>query len=305
MKSSIPHVTALAAGLLLAAPALAGTPTMSDYWPNTDGLSWRYDQHYEENDGDPVTVDNRLRLLFDGTTVAAGGVDAQYLRQELLAGAASRLRLDAMVPDPLLRTLWTARPELRDRILEASGAGCPGVHPPGSYAVLLGGEFAWKETATEIAAWRCNLDNTKSWTWLVSNVSVGNTFTLQLIPDLASDVMLHGTMAAIEDATVPAGTFHNTLRVDYVIDYGGSACTDDAGTPHGTYRSETHGFVRYAPGVGPVESYEEFIRYAEQSDDCVAPSEIGRVTASASLKLSSGPVPVRPMSWAGVKTLYR
>jgi hypothetical protein len=209
---------------LCAASAAAQLPTMEQLWPNNDGHNWRYDQHYEDYGPNSQIIDNQLRVFFDGTTIAAGGVQTQYLRQELLSGA-SAAPLLANAPavtilDPLMRAVWIARPDLRARIEQAADEWpCPDTHPSGGYALLLGGEFAWLRTATDVSAWRCNLANTRSWQWLSSDLAIGSTFTLQLVPDLATDVFLHGTVAAIEPSSVPAGTFQDCVRVDYVIDY--------------------------------------------------------------------------------------
>lgn len=296
--------------LLAAAPAAAQPSTMEQLWPNDDGRSWTYDQHYEELGFGANVVDNQVRVWFDGTTVAPNGIDAQYLRQELVVGptlpagsAAAALAL--RIPDPLLRAVWVARPDLRARIEEAAAtAPCPQFHPPGAYALLLGGEFAWRRTADEVAAWRCDFANTRSWLWLVSDLTIGNTFTLQLLPDLASDLYLHGTIAAVEPATVPAGTFPSCVRVNYVVDYGWSECTDPSGNPTGTYRSETRGYVRYAPGIGPVESFEQWFPAAESPEDCFG-FPVGQPATRTTMKLSSLPVPAQLSSWGRLKAAYR
>jgi len=293
---------------LCAAPAVA-QPTMAQLWPSDDGRSWIYDQHYDGAPYDPDVVDNQLRVFFDGTTTAAGGVATQYLRQELVSGPSpARLLAGASRtishPDPLMQAVWVARPDLRGRIDQlAAELPCPGTRPDGGYALLLGGGFAWLRTATDASAWRCNLANTRAWQWLTSNLSIGSTFTLQLIPDLTSDVFLHGTVAAIEPSNVPAGTFQNCVRVDYVIDYGQSECVDEAGNPVGLYRSETRGYVRYAPNVGPVESSEQFFPSVE-GVSC-GPWAVGEPVSLVTMKLASLPVPARPTSWGKLKVAYR
>lgn len=306
MKTSSASTLALAAALLLAAPAHA-QPTMDSLWPNTDGLSWSYDQHYESYELNQLVVDNQIRIFFDGPTTAPTAIDAQYLRHQLLSGPAAVMAEDSSLPaDPFYRQLWIARPDLRVKIRQAlDGAPCPQFAPPGAYAVLLSGEFAFLKTADEIATWRCTLADTRSWLFLVSNLTIGNTFTLQLIPDLASNVYLHGTIAAVEPATVPAGTFADCVRVDYVVDYGLTECTDNAGSPIGTYRSETRGAIHYAPQVGPVRSSEEFIRFAEATGTCVDPQEVGVVMARTTLGLFSGTTTVRHTTWGRLKTTYR
>lgn len=305
MRTALVALYCVAAGVFLAPPALSQSPTMDTLWPNEDGRSWSYDLHYESFDADPQVVDNQLRIFFDGPAVAPNGIQAQYLHQETIGGPARATALASLVPDPFLRRLWVARPDLREKILGVvNDSPCPQDAPPDDYALLLGGEFAYRKTADEIAAWRCNSADTRSWLWLVSDLTIGNTFTLQLVPDVANDVLLHGTIAAIEPATVPAGTFNDCIRVEYVIDYGTSVCVDSEGNEFGTGRFETRGYVQYAPYAGPVQSSEEFI-LAEATGTCPPPWDIGHVYNRTSLRLNSPPVPVLPTTWGRLKAAYR
>jgi len=279
---------------------------MDALWPNEDGLAWTYAQHYE-NHSSPQVVDNRTRLRFDGAAVAPNGIEAQYLRQELIGSApvAIAVAVESGLTDPFLQHLWIARPDLRQRIVEkAAGGSCPTSAPSGSYAVLLTGELAYRKTPDEIAAWRCNTVDTRSWLWLAADLTPGSEFTLQLVPDLAGDVFLHGTVAGVEAVTVPAGTFGSSVRVDYVIDYGRAECTDEFGNPTGSYRSETRGYIHYAPGVGPVQSYEEFIPVVEQTGNC-GTGPVGERASLASMALESATTPARRSTWGQIKTAYR
>jgi hypothetical protein len=282
---------------------------MGALWPNGDGTSWTYQQHWEEIVPEPGGGDNIVRLILDGTTVAPNGIDAQVLRGEVVAGSTSSLAMHAYAVGPLHGYLWQARPDLRP-VLEsrAQGAGtlpCPEDAPPGLHGLFLTGNYAFSKTVDEVAAWRCNVADTRAWIWLVSNLTIGNTFTVQLVPDLTDNVFLHGTIAAVEDVTVPAGTFGSCLRVDYVVDYGTVECTDVNGNPIGTSRSETRGYVHYAPGTGPVQSFEEFIPAAEATGTCVPPEAVGLVASRVSMRLAIGPVPVVPATWGRVKAAYR
>jgi hypothetical protein len=300
MSSTFLGSLGLAAALGLAMASPARGVTMAELWPNEDGRGWYYDQHYEAIGSFPQVADNQIRIFFDGTTVAPDGIQAQYLRHTLIAGPALEGTTLAEFPDPFLRQAWLARPDLREKIQSAlAEAPCPEYAPSGRYAVLLNGEFAWVRSTDEVAAWRCNAANTRSWRWLVSDLTIGNTFTLQLLPDFTSDVFLHGTIAAVEPVTVPAGTFQGCVRVDYVIDYGLSVCVDDRGVVTGTTRAETRGSVYYAPNEGPVRSDEEFVP-AEVTGACQ-----GFPTSRTSLRLSSPSVPVRPATWGGLKVRYR
>ena len=296
----------LALGLLLPASAFAGGVTMDQLWPNENGRAWRYDQRYQSFGIVPQLVDNQVRLIFEGATVAPDGIDTQYLRHELLSGPAASAARAEEIADPFLRVLWQARPDLRSKIRNSlDGNPCPGDAPAGAYALLLNGEFAYLKTGSEIAAWRCNLANTRSWRWLTSNVSIGSTFVLQLIPDLSNNVFLHGTVAAAEPVTVPAGNYPNCVRVDYLIDYGSSICVDEEGNPGGTSRAETRGYIHYAPDVGPVQSFEEFIPEAEVIGSCVSSVGVGEVGARTTMKLAAPPVAARSTNWGAVKTIYR
>jgi hypothetical protein len=296
--------------LFVATPVAAQPALMERLWPNDDGRSWIYDQHYEAYGFSGVVIDNQVRVWFEGATVAPDGIEAQYLKQELVSGPAVAMgsphtALASSIPDPLLRAVWIARPDLRSQIeATADQAPCPEIRPPGAYALLLGGEFAWRRTADETAAWRCNFPNTRSWRWLVADLTVGNTFTLQLLPDLADDILLHATVAAIEPSGVPAGTFSNCVRVDYVVDYGTLDCVDPSGNVTGTYRSETRGYVRYAPDVGPVESFEQWFPVVESTNGCNG-IPIGQPHTLTTMRLNSLPVPARLSSWGRIKAAYR
>lgn len=301
-----PLVLALLALSATAQLSLAGLPDMGSLWPNTDGLAWTYAQRSEDLSDTPSTTDRVVRLLLDGTAVAPTGIDVQVLHGQLVSGPPATRAEAAAIRDPFLRSLLRARPELRVA-LEASAAlaSCPANAAPGLDAILLGGDLAYRKTFSEIAAWRCNLANTRAWLWLVSNLTPGHQFQLQLVPDLASDVILHGTIAATEPVTVPAGTFPLCQRVDYLVDYGLGECTDENGTPLGTYRSVTRGAVWYVAGVGPVKSTEEFVPFDEVNGPCVPRTPVGQPAFRVTMQLTAMPVPVARSTWGRIKTLYR
>ncbi len=304
MKPAPALLSCLLLSLLAASPAAAQAPTLGELWPNDDGHAWDYAQHHETYDPAPQSFDGEVRLWLDGTTVAPGDIAAQYLRQTSLVGVTASFAPSSLpaIADPLLRNLYVARPDLRAAVERLANENpCPLNAPSPRYSLLLTGELAYLKTSGEIAAWRCDLASTRSWQWLVSDLSVGSGFTIQLLPDLASDVVLHGTVGAIEPTTVPAGTFSDCVRVDYVVDYGASACTDASGNVTGTARYETQGWVRYAPGVGPVESSEAFV-LAEVTGTCGVAA--GTYSATRQQLLSAA-VPAAPTTWGRLKVVYR
>lgn len=300
---------------------------MTVYWPNGDGRSWTYEQTYEEFYFGNVHAQNTLRLFFDGVTVAPVGIPAQVLDAEVVLGAtgwsataASDLpdysrdgmggsRAPAFFDRAFDRALWTARPDLRavlSKRRSATGLGrCPEDAVAGAYLNVLDAPFAFVKDEFEVGAWRCNADNTQAWLWMTNELSLGGSFTIALIPDIASDVFLHGSVGAFEDVTVPLGTFSDCLRMDYRIDYGSASCVDDGGAPTGTSRLETHGYVYYAPRVGPVQAFEELI-IVEATGSC-APFDdlVGEVLARGSMDLvETSPVPAHHTTWGRVKAVF-
>jgi hypothetical protein len=292
-----------------ARPVHAGV-TMSDLWPSDDGRSWKYEIRQQIFAQPPIEATGQLRLLFEGPTVAPNGIAAQYLRQEQLPSQAplfgSLAEVEARtLRDPLMRQVYVARPDLRARLLEVNaGLPCPDQAPNGMYALFLGGEFAYRKTGSEVAAWRCDLADTRAWQWLVSNLSTG-TFMIQLVPDIATDVFLRGEVGPLEDVTVPAGTFNGCVRMNYVLDYGEVQCDDGYGNIVGTAHPVTQGFVDYAPFQGPVRSQEDYLPWTQVTGTCAPPEDVDRVFETKTLQLLSPSVPTLPTSWGAVKSIYR
>jgi hypothetical protein len=302
------------AAALAAGPATAQDPTMDQLWPNTDGLSWTYDQVYHDYYGQEV-VQNQVRFFFDGTSIVPGGIVVQNYDYGVIGGAVPALKAPAELESapegvrrrgPFWRNFWRARPDLRTKIELRCAKNATDTRPEWLYGMLLN-SGAYLKTAEEIAAYRTDQVAMQSWLYLTSDLTVGATFDLQLVPDLADDAWLHGTVAAWEDVTVPVGTFAGCLRVDYRIDYGLSICTNEQGQETGSMRSETRGFVHYASGVGPVQTHEEYIPFAElPSGFCNLDWPVGEPLSEGGLSLTdSQPTPVEEMSWGRLKHHYR
>lgn len=272
-------------------------------WPNLDGNRWEYQQTYQLADwmaGGPDTVMSTVVLRLDGMTGTFDGSVVQNLVEEVpLPGA----------PEPgtplhpsLSRTLWIVRPDLRPALAATSPVDLDEATAPLEDWVALflhGGAF--ELTSEEIVTWRTELSAGKSWLFLSSDLTqLGDSFQLQLVPDLASDVFLTGTFAAIEDVSVPAGIMTSCLRVDYVIDYGTGICSGQGGL-EGTFRAETTGSVHYKAGIGPVRS-EETLRYHEGAENCGLVSD--EAALHIVLELDSATVPTLPSTWGRIKSQY-
>lgn len=289
--------------LLVAFPhtSRAEDPSMESLWPSADGARWEYHQTYEEAGGG-LQADNTAFFTFRGTDVVPGGVEVQNLEVEIVGDVRP---FSESITDPLLASLWRARPDLREAI-SARAKRDPGIDDPpdGFYQVFLHAA-AFRKTPGEVASWRRDLESTRSWLWLVSDLTIGNEFVLQLVPDLADNVFLHGVIAAWEAVDVPAGHFPNCLRVDYRIDFGETICTNDEGEATGAARTETRGFVHYSPDTGPIDSHEEWLLAEIIWGECVFPFPPGERITWGSLELvKAGPVPTRQTSWGALKARY-
>lgn len=288
-----PFVLAAVAG-----PATASAQvSMSDLWPNDNGLRWEYEQTLALPLDGPEPVPTTVALRFDGTTPVPGGSEVQNLVQELPAASPA----PGGASDPLLRNLWRARPDLRPK-LESLGFGYSPAQDEAWESLFIHGG-AWEKAEDEIRTWRPDVPLTRSWVFLVEDISVSGSFQLQLIPDIAANVSLTGTVTAVEDVTVPAGTFSGAYRVDYEVDYGEATCTsEDSPESTGTLRSYTRGHVHYVPGVGPVQSLEE-LTHTDVTGTCpgVTP-DVVRVRVT--MELLQVPVPVVPVTWGRLKAIY-
>ena len=286
--------------------AIAGTclaqPTVDTLWPNADGLYWRYEFHVEG----PWVPDftSPAYLALEGTTVTPGGT-AQNLLAHHEPIYSTRLATAPELPS-LLAAVWRARPDLRQDI--ESRYGSTGRDSYWWPTFLHDGYFL--KSVTGILMWQDAWAH-PTWTYLEDDLSVGAGFTFQLLPELADDVFLHGTVAAV-DATVSttAGVFTGAVRMDYVIDYGVRQATDEQGNLIGTVHPETRGHVHYVPGVGPVDMLEMYYPYlwADCGEEGCPPDVAGFVGVAVqiqTLTLSDAPVATTSATWGQVKAMYR
>lgn len=288
---------------------LHAQPVLSDLWPNSDGTKWTYefagwDLGFEGSLA--TTWDGQASLTLAGTTTTAGGT-----AQNLVAVHDGAVTKPGPRLDPLYRNLWRARPDLRPAISQRLAKRSDTVDSQVDWVpLLLNGGFFMK-LSDKIEMWQQDWDHA-TWTYLTDALAVGQMFTHQLIPELADDVFLHGTVQSVDAVIItPAGTFTNAVKIRYEIDYGVSDLLDPSGTSVlGTFQASTVGHVYYVPAVGPVDMLEEFTHYV--SVDCSplqCPQQIldqvGEVALHLTLQLGSGPVAVEERPWSFVKELYQ
>jgi hypothetical protein len=287
-------------GFALTASGTLAQPTLDSLWPNDDGMYFAY-QYHRSDLIEGVDYGGPAYLALEGYTTTSGG-EAQNLLGEHPASPAK----DGGRRPGLLASIQLARPDLSAAI-EQKLAGStkanrwlPFFLHTGYFMKSVSAIQMWQDTWTH-----------PTWTYLTGEITPGATFSHQLVPELADDIYLHGTVVAVDATVVTENAIYtNAVKVDYILDYGISAFADENGNFLGTHHSERRGHVHYVPGVGPVELLEEFTPFVWA--DCVnedCPPEIsdwiGQVTETQTLSLTQGPVAVEAASWGGIKSMYR
>ncbi len=288
-------LTGLMAGACHDEPKPPREPTLSNAWPNQDRRAWTYEltasqwstlpvapfpaevvfaTHEEvpaaptlaeaaslldeQFTGTPVASDQALYTLqFLGTTTTESGARGQNLvatldGEPLLAKSAAVEGLEAGTDQALLVRVALARPDLRARIQARLGSAHLAEIDP---LPLFLRDGVWEKTEDWIGRYG-DLSADLAWLYLEADLDVGHEFTLQLVPELAEDVFLHGRVHGRVTVENEVGTYPGALEVIYQIDYGGSEVTDINGEVQGYARLFDLARIVYAAGVGPVESEE-------------------------------------------------
>ncbi len=259
-------------------------PVLASMWLNEDGRFWSFDAtgHVWGNGSatdpspeatplpslaefaalaaarefpEPSTVSTgTYRLQFTDSITTDSGVRRQNLVEALTydpVAPATASRPDAA----FLAQLAIARPDLRARIAARTGAA-PSLNGNFQSLILHGG--AWEKTADWIGGYG-DLNPVLAWKYLERDLSTGHEFVHQLVPDLAADVYLRVRVLGPARVETPAGVYTKAIKVFYVIDYGVSEGIDESGNSLGYSRSVGYGAIAFAPGVGPVASYERVL----------------------------------------------
>lgn len=292
---------ALTLSLLIATP-VAAQPSLDSLWPHEVGRRFTYDGTYEDIETPPMEFTGYL--VFDGTGVMAPGVTVQNLIARIDGEPAGILTRVPAGLSPLLARVWIARADLRSSIGALARENLIGMWPSlllGPAAIDTG--VGHLQTATHIGLWR---DAIADWSWwvLTDDLSVGASFTMQLVPDLATDVYLHGTVRGFEETvSTGAGTWSDAVIMDYVVDLGTQAFTDEGGNEIGTVVNELRGWVAFVPNVGPVASSETIsVLLADCPLGCPEEEWVGEVISRTELSLRSTPVAVQAQNWGALKT---
>jgi hypothetical protein len=291
----------VAAIALILVPALAGAqPSLESLWPNPDGLRWDYELSVVELDQPEFVTAAFMQL--------AGSIETPTGTAQALLAEHATPPAKAALPglDPLLASVWRARPDLRAAIAARAATARPAT----DWWPLLLNPGAFSKGTSSIQMLRQDIALV-AWTYLTDNLQPGAEFSLQLVPDLADNVFLFGTVEAVDASiTTPAGDFTDAVRVRYRIDYGWADLVDEQSQVIGRFRSETRGHVHYVPDVGPVAMLEEFVPLVEvecyiAECDPFPGVGVGEVASTLTLTLQQLPVAVAARSWSEVKAAYR
>ncbi len=273
-------------------PVCPGTPapTMDNLWPNDDGNSWTFDwtrRRWEtdrwtlyENPGDvPAvpsfeyiegllgdestgtdadTISGIFRLEFDGTCVGDSGATGQCLVETIYDEWDDDITIVSF-ESVFFDRLRMARPDLEGAISSLAGrsktpADIAAIRVARAPLILHGG--VWEKTEDYIGTYG-DVNTLLAWKFLESDISTGHEFTFQFIPSLASDIFIHCKVLGRGTVETGYGKYENAVGCLYIIDHGMGTMELVEGTRY--FRVYNYGTITYAPGIGPVLSYERML----------------------------------------------
>lgn len=287
--------------LLLPAAAAAVEQPLTELWPTAEGLRFDYDYTYADALND-VTAAGPAYLEFAGTTIVPGGP-----AWNLVGDHPDLAVRDDLPPPGLVRWLWLARPDLRPAL--AAQAAAP-KDRSGFWAPYFLHTGYFRGTPERLEMWQDTWLH-PTWTYVTAPPLVGTSFTHQLVPELADDIFLHGTITETDAVVItPAGVFTGAVVVRYLVDMGVGEFADETGQVLGQTHGEISGHVAFVPEVGPVEMLEEFVPFVWMDcGDQPCPGNLvehlGEVVTVQTLVLSETPVSNETLGWGEVKAMFR
>ncbi len=284
-------------------PGAVGQGTaLRNIWPNEDGRSWEYSllqrawdrpiPHFYDRPAlvppaprldvvmgllrrhpigrHLVASDGRYTMRFNGLKTTLSGATGQNLETQLLfppvaASAAAAPIAPIEGPIGFMAALERARPDIARKAGSRGGPPrAPSAIIPELFAPTFLFGYAWEKTDQYIGSYG-DLNTELAWKYLDANLRPGSSFRMQLVPDLADDVFLHARVLSQQTAFSGTGAVRSAIQVLYLIDFGVGEWTDVNGNTVGFTRVYSYGTITYAPGVGPVASYERnFIESGSQ-----------------------------------------
>ena len=102
-----------------------------------------------------------------------------------------------------------------------------------------------------------DIDHEIGWKYHEGDLDVGQIWSMQLVPMLADDILLHVRAGAVRDLEPLYGSFPNTVSVDYLIDQGEQTVFDESGAEIARTRSTWSTASRTHPGSAPCTASSE------------------------------------------------
>lgn len=234
------------------APAVSTiNPRLDALWPNEDGRQWIFATTFRVWGPEPAAP-----FLFPHPDSVPPAPSLDVIVETLDAGFQPPEPFQEIAADYTFlfdgNRITRSGVEAQNLFAQLAVAGRPpGTGIPFSPVLLHGGAFA--KTTRWIGTYG-DLDTLAAWKFLDRSLRPGHTFHYQLLRALNDETFLHARVFPRQTVVTPAGTYADAVEVVYLVDHGrGFRVTGDA---YGYFRVVTFGNVVYAPGVGPVRSYE-------------------------------------------------
>jgi hypothetical protein len=215
----------------------------------------------------PLADTSHVQLQFNGTMTIAvsaalpAGIEVQVL-EGISAPWSTAPAVRGSMPPRWLADLAVARPDLRGRLAASTLSEHDRVIAASGEPMFIHSGL-WRRTAEWIGGYHAATTETlPDWKFLEADQAPGHRFFVQLLPDLAPDVILYGQVARQFAVRTVDGTIVNAVEVHYYVDYGISAQRDDQGNFLGLSRQFSCGSVIYEPGIGPTRDDERRLLFA-------------------------------------------
>ena len=226
-------------------PPFTFDPVLAELWPHQDGTAWTYqltqalcpatEPGFYENVEDVPPLPSIDALVADLRCALA-------CEPEAVVTGTHHLSFDGTVE---ITPEITAQ---RLRGLVVPGTGYPDVPMPLE-------EASWRLEAARIAGYSPYVGEDPVWIYLADGLQPGAEFSLQILPGVSSDVILHGRITRhleldVDGAVVPC------VECFYLLDMGVVTMVDEGGGTLGHAHPYRYGVVVYGRGVGPIRCLE-------------------------------------------------
>jgi hypothetical protein len=250
------------------------TPALDNIWPDQDGNSWQYEYVYLQANRSTVYLFETLadlppapsfeqafahfqprRLSAPADATRSYSVGFRGIGSTISGATGPEIVGDlaavrSLASDPVLRWLTQMRPDLAPE-LRARGMDLA----TGRKAAIFEPHFVhsgiWHRDAESIGYFN-DLDRQARFRIAEADFTEGHEWSIQLIPSIAPDVVLHARVLQAVRRVTEAGAYRTVVPVFYLVEAGIAEARTDTGDIYGYARAVSAAHVEYAPGIGPV-----------------------------------------------------